>query len=397
MQIVTGFLEFLWHSGLMLAPVLLVGLFLSGLFHVFISRDAVLRWLRKDNLNSVSAAAAIGMPLPLCSCSVVPVVAEMRNKGASRSSCMSFLITTPETGADSILITSVFFGWIGAITRPLISFVTAISAGIAAIKFLKPEQPITETEQKKKMTCCNKSGHHYLVPQNLDCHIGLKELRNAIVNVFTRKNTTSLPQGPTLGQIAKHIFRYGFVDMADDILTALLIGLFLGGLLFLVVPQELMHSEYARWLSYPVLLIVGVPLYICASASTPIAAALVAKGCSPGAALIFLMTGPATNTTTIAMIMKQFGSRFSSIYVGSVVLVTIACGICVDVLILSVGFELVVNLEPSENHAVQITSYVCLALFLVLLIWRALDGALKRGWDEMVSNVRPLLTRRTHT
>ena len=137
LSVLTEFFYFLWMSLLLLSPMLLLGLFLSGLFHVFISRNAVLRWLRDDSLKSVSASAAVGVPVPLCSCSVVPVVAEMRRKGASRSSCMSFLITAPETGADSILVTNAFFGGVAAVVRPVISFVTAVVAGIFCIGLIR--------------------------------------------------------------------------------------------------------------------------------------------------------------------------------------------------------------------------------------------------------------------
>ena len=130
MDLLVRFLDFLWSSFLLLAPMLLLGLFLAGLIHVFISRQAILRWLRRDNLKSVASSAVVGVPMPLCSCSVVPVVAEMRRKGASRSSCMSFLITAPETGADSILVTHAFFGPIAAVVRPVISFITGVVAGI---------------------------------------------------------------------------------------------------------------------------------------------------------------------------------------------------------------------------------------------------------------------------
>ena len=136
----TGFFDFLWSSFLLLAPMLLLGLFLSGLIHVFISRQAILRWLRHDSLASVATSSAIGVPVPLCSCSVVPVVAEMRRKGASRSSCMSFLITAPETGADSILVTNAFFGFVVAVVRPFISFLTAVVAGIFCIGMIRDGQ-----------------------------------------------------------------------------------------------------------------------------------------------------------------------------------------------------------------------------------------------------------------
>ncbi|MDE0228633.1 MAG: permease, partial [Spirochaetaceae bacterium] len=137
LSVFSGFFGFLWSSFLLLAPMLLLGLFLAGVIHVMISRQAILRWLRHDSLKSVSTSAAVGVPIPLCSCSVVPVVAEMRRKGASRSSCMSFLITAPETGADSILITNAFFGFLAAVARPVISFITAVVAGIFCIGLIR--------------------------------------------------------------------------------------------------------------------------------------------------------------------------------------------------------------------------------------------------------------------
>ena len=398
-----------------LPPWLLLGLLLAGVIHVFVSRTAILRWLQRDNLPSVATSAAIGIPLPLCSCSVVPVVAEMRHKGASRSACMSFLITTPETGVDSILITNALFGWIAAIVRPLVSFVTAVVAGLSCIGLMKKtpiEQPITNTSSScsSEDDSCDDASHDYLVPAERDCHISISHLRQATINSYTllitrigswfqRRAVVAAPRastfetGPslTIGKIAKHVFRYGFVEIADDILTAMLIGIFLGAVISFAVPEGIMNSNYALWLQYPVMLLMGVPLYICASASTPIAAAWVLKGVSPGAALIFLMTGPATNTTTIAMILKQFGARFATIYVSSVVVVTTMFGIALDVLIFMTGFE-IFAVAGHEHQDVNVLTWVCVALFVALLIWRSLDGALVRGWNEMFSNFRPMLS-----
>ena len=398
-----------------LPPWLLLGLLLAGVIHVFVSRHAILRWLRKDNLASVSTSAAMGIPLPLCSCSVVPVVAEMRHKGASRSACMSFLITTPETGVDSILITNALFGWVAAIVRPFVSFTTAVVAGLSSVGLLKKE-PSEELAVQPQSSCqveddcCDEEKHDFLDPVEQDCHISIRQLKQATVNTFSQLNERIRswrrpdpvmaapsddefqPSAPlTLGRIAKHVFRYGFVDIADDILTAMLIGIFLGAVITFAVPEGIMDSNYATWLQYPVMLLLGVPLYICASASTPIAAAWVLKGVSPGAALIFLMTGPATNTTTIAMILKQFGARFATIYVSSVVLVTTLFGIALDVLIFMTGFE-IFAVAGHEHEDINIFTWVFVALFVALLIWRSLDGALVRGWNEMFSNFRPVFS-----
>ncbi|MXW53319.1 MAG: hypothetical protein F4X44_10455 [Gammaproteobacteria bacterium] len=447
LELGANLLDFLWQTMLLLAPILLLGLFLSGLFHVFISRQAILKWLKKDDLKAISTSAAIGVPIPLCSCSVLPVVAEMRNKGASRSACMSFLITAPETGADSILITNVFFGWVAAITRPMVSFVTAVVAGLSCARLAKDEEildrpavvddccessvtlandPCANASAVETDDCCDgqsaRTNHEYLVPAEEDCYVSISRLREATARSYksvvgalskmqilqvlrpTHAPATVQPlsevderglvsdlkntQPLTLQKVARHVFRYGFVSIADDILFALLIGVFLGGIIYLAVPSDWMNYEYARWISYPVMLLVAMPLYICASASTPIAAALVVKGVSPGAALIFLMTGPATNTATISVILSQFGARFASIYVIIVMAVTVIIGIGLDFLLLATGFELLVNLEQDHSHAVQVIQWISVIAFVGLVVWRFSNGAFQKGWRDMLGNLR---------
>lgn len=390
-----GFFEFLWSSFLLLSPMLLLGLFLSGLIHVFISRDAILRWLRHESLKSVSTSAALGVPVPLCSCSVVPVVAEMRRKGASRSSCMSFLITAPETGADSILVTNAFFGWVAAVVRPVISFVTAVAAGLACIGLIRDEDTAPEKARPgHDHGDCNDhdhGDHRPLLPGSDDCYVSFADLRRMATRAVRRgSRAAGQAQGLSFRKVSRHILRYGFVEIADDILFALLVGLALGALLFLAIPGDLMTSEFARWLSYPVMVLVGIPIYICASASTPIAAALVAKGFSPGAALIFLMTGPATNTGTIAIIVSQFGARFASVYVSSVVAVTVVLGILVDLLLLATGFGITVNLAPSESATIQLLQWASAFALLALVVWRFRAGALKSGYEDLLMNLRPI-------
>ena len=441
----TRFFDFLWQSFLLLAPMLLLGLFLGGLIHVFISREAILRWLRHDSLKSVTTSAAIGVPVPLCSCSVVPVVAEMRRKGASRSACMSFLITAPETGADSILVTNAFFGFVAAVVRPVVSFITAVVAGIFCIGLIRDDRdeaaakvPHHDHDHDHGHGHDHDHGHGHdhdhgvhqpLIPGHEDCYISPSQMKHAAIRwaqgltlAVSRWKSASwvkpdfyheqiLPEDrasgaslaevpaedrlPSFRTIVRHIFRYGFVEIADDILFALLVGIALGGVLFLVIPSDLMANEYARWASYPIMILIGVPLYICASASTPIAAALVAKGVSPGAALIFLMTGPATNTGTIAIIMSQFGVRFASVYVGAVIVVTLVLGILIDILILAAGYSITVNLEPSDSPALQFLQWGGAFLLLALIVWRFRAGALKSGWDDMLLNIRPVFRRWT--
>ena len=403
------FAGFLGISFLLLSPMLILGLFLSGLLHLLIPRAAVLKWLRHDNLRSVATSAGIGVPMPLCSCSVVPVVTELRRKGASRAACMSFLITAPETGADSILVTHVFFGPIVALVRPVISFVTAVVAGIFCIGLITDKNTAQQHLAAAEEGHCD--GHASLVPGADDCYLSPAQLKaswlNWFRNMLQRKPVSSMadiaeplaepsaqpieksflaeplatPRSEPLDfrKIIRHVFHYGFVEVADDILLPMLLGILLGGVLFLLIPDDLMAYDYARWLSYPAMLLVGVPLYICASASTPIAAALVAKGFSPGAALIFLMTGPATNTSTIAIVVNQFGVRFASVYVGSVIAVTVILGIGIDWILIAAGITLAVNLDASHSTVIQFIEYAGAFVLGSLMIWRFRARLIAKG------------------
>ncbi len=431
---VARFADFMLASFLLLSPMLLLGLFLAGLIHVFVSREAILKWLKDDSLTSVSTSAAFGVPVPLCSCSVVPVVREMRKKGASRSACMSFLITAPETGVDSILVTNAFFGWIAAIARPIISFITAVVAGIFCIGLIRDDKhdPKSDHSHSEHHHDHHHHGHHHHEDcghdhghKNLmddDCYVGFRNFwillidgirgvsfprlkllfwlkpkfyRNTdIVDVGESEQKEEKPihepkviNGLTFGKVTKHIFHYGFVEVADDILFALLVGLLIGGLLYLAIPSDLASREYVQWLAYPVMVLFAVPLYICASASTPIAAALVAKGFSPGAALVFLMTGPATNTGTIAIILSQFGARFTTIYVGIVIAVTVLIAIAVDLLIIYFGFSLTVNLQSSDSTPIALLQWGSAIVLLLIVIWRFRAGALKSGYQDMMQNL----------
>ncbi len=426
-------LDFVWSSFLLLAPMLLLGLFLAGLIHVLISRRSILRWLSGDSLKSVSASAAIGVPVPLCSCSVVPVVAEMRKKGASRSSCMSFLITAPETGADSILVTHAFFGFVAAVVRPVVSFLTAVVAGAFCIGMIRDDSDASKAHGPQIGSHADHDHEHgdhvYLNAGQDDCYVSPAQLKDLVMawlaqvarrtaaaagrikrasrteQNFRREPVAPEPEaapaessgnradGPTLREVVRHVFRYGFVEIADEILFALLVGVALGGVLFLAIPDDLMSNQYARWISYPVMVLVGIPLYICASASTPVAAALVAKGLSPGAALIFLMTGPATNSGTIAITISQFGPRFGTIYVGVVIAVTTVFGILIDMIVIAAGLTLPVNLSGSQAPAIQLLQWVGALALIALTVWRFRAGALRSGWQEFLSNFRPVAKR----
>lgn len=284
------------------------------------------------------------------------------------------------------------------------------------------QQPKMNSDRTQDCCADSSGGHQFLVPNERDCFVNFKKLREAAANSWTllvnsvksvqrirrqsrragfqstfsnsgalNEDTSKRPL--TVKSIVSHVMSYGFKNVADDILFALLVGLLLGGILYLIFPTELLDKSWAQWLSYPVMMLVSVPLYICASASTPIAAGLVAGGLSPGAALIFLMSGPATNMATISVIHSQFGARFTGIYIGGVMAVTLVFGIVVDLFLLATGWQIAVNLADDHGHAIQLLQYVSLAIFAGLVIWRFRSGALLAGWNDMTGNFHSIRVR----
>ena len=336
MDYVVRYFDVLWAYLLVSASYLLLGFLISGIVNQFLTVNRIKAWLGKSSVGSVFKASAVGVPLPLCSCSVIPAAVTLRKGGASNAATSSFLISTPESGIDSISLTYALIDLPMAILRPIAAFISASFAGILQINFNKFE--FLEKEEVVK-PCCSKS------------------------SICSSKK----PKSNRIQQV----FSYGFVKLVDDLAGWLAIGILLGALIELVVPQDffmnLGHLE-----NRVMILVVGVPLYICASASTPIAASLMLKGLSPGAALLFLLVGPATNISNIAVLQKYIGKKGVFINIISIIFVGLAFSYIADYLYLNF-----VNLKVSSaisehqhNHSTwwqQIS-----AVFLSILILKSL-------------------------
>lgn len=314
-----------------LAPYLLLGLLIAGLLNAFVSKKQVEKHLGKRNLASVIKAAILGVPLPLCSCGVIPTGIAFKKHGASNGATVSFLVSTPQTGIDSVLVTYSMLNLPWAIFRPIIAFFTGIAAGIAANK----SDLITEENN----------------PSNL-----IEE--------------TEIPKGSLFDRIIK----YAFVDFLADISRPLITGIVLAVFITLAIPESL----FANYLTYPLLnmlvvLLASVPLYVCATGSVPIAAALLMKGLSPGAALVFLMAGPATNAATITVLWKSLGKRTTLIYVGSIVFFSLLFGLLIDYILPAEWFNIMGGLSHHEHQHntlplwLQQSSAVILSLALLYI------------------------------
>jgi uncharacterized membrane protein YraQ (UPF0718 family)/copper chaperone CopZ len=275
-----------------MAPYLLLGILVAGALHLLLPVGTVARHLGGRGLGSVFKASALGVPLPLCSCGVVPVAASLKKSGASSGATVGFLVTTPTSGVDSILATYSLLGGAFTLLRVIVSFLIGLVAGIATSLGLRRERDRPD-EIKMEVAPANRG----------------EDGRNWVV-----------------GGLA-----YGFGELLGGIARPLFIGTLLGGVIAYLLPPGIL-GEYVGTglLSYLVMLAVGVPLYVCASGSIPLAAALMAKGISPGAALIFLLVGPATNAASITMVSSLLGRRALFIYLGLLVGGSFAAGIATD-------------------------------------------------------------------
>lgn len=275
-----------------MAPYLLFGYFFAGLLHVFIKPGAIISHLGKNNFRSVVKAALFGVPLPLCSCAVIPAALSLRKEGASRGAVLSFLISTPTTGVDSILATYSLLGVFFTIYRVAASFFTGITSGVLANIFLRGDSFDKAPEPVK----CEKCGSR---------------------DIKTKENSVWLIR----------VLKYAYIDLLKDTGPALLLGIFLGGAISFLMPKELVEAHLGYGiLPMLIMLIVGLPMYVCATASIPIAAALMLKGLAPGAAFVFLVAGPATNIVTMSVVAKSMGKRALVIYLSSIVFCSVLMG-----------------------------------------------------------------------
>ena len=249
LTILLGLVSEIWHTFDDAALYILFGVAIAGLIQIFVDKDTIAKHLGTPSLKSVILAAIFGVPLPLCSCGVIPTAVSLRKNGASKGAVLSFLISTPESGLDSIAISYALLDPLMTIFRPIAAFITAIIAGISENAFGKKEQD-AEIKQTNSCQCCGEEEHEH------HNHGFVQRLRYGM--------------------------HFAFVELLGDIAKWLTIGIVIGGIISYFVPQSFIENFLgSEWKAMLVMLAVGIPLYICASASTPIAAALIAKGYEP--------------------------------------------------------------------------------------------------------------------
>jgi uncharacterized membrane protein YraQ (UPF0718 family) len=289
------------------SPYILFGLLTGGLVKVFLSTEFIAEHLGRGRFLPVLKAALLGIPLPLCSCGVLPAASALKKGGANNGATMAFLVSTPESGVDSISISYALLDPIMTVARPVAGFLTAVVAGVA-------ENLMGPAGEKHAISPRPAS----LRPVG-DCGCG-----PACGNGKPAHKTTCL------SKIKKGLL-YAVNDLWGDMAGWFFLGIFLAGVIAVLVPDDLASRYLGGGLeAMLVMLVVGIPLYICATASTPIAAALIFKGVSPGAALVFLLAGPATNITSLSVLLGIFGKRATAIYLSSIAVISVLCGVTLD-------------------------------------------------------------------
>ncbi len=346
-----------------MAPYLLLGFVVAGLLSVWVSPEWVERHLGRRGLGPVWKAALFGVPLPLCSCGVIPVAASIRRHGASRAATTSFLLSTPQTGVDSIAVTYGMLGWLFALVRPVVALATGVVGGGLVRWLAEPSKAGSGSESAGSLAADAAGGHFQAEAER---------------SPGADQACTAPCCAPEDGRNwLVRALRYGLVTLPGDIGAPLLIGAVVAGAIgALVPPGSLAPYLGGGILAMLLMMAVGVPLYVCATASVPIAAGMIHLGASPGAALAFLIAGPATNAATVTTIWKVLGPRTVVICLATVGLSAVLGGLALDGLFAALGAGVPGLSRVAHEHAPggAWPVHAWALLLLGLLGWSFLSG-----------------------
>ncbi|WP_434353449.1 SO_0444 family Cu/Zn efflux transporter [Psychrobacter sp. HD31] len=367
------------------APWLLFGFFIAGLIKALIPTDFLQKHLGDNSVMAVIKGAFIGAPLPLCSCGVIPAALGLYRSGASKPATTAFLIATPETGADSVSATYALLGPFMAIIRPIAAVSTAIVAGLMVLFFDKPKsisnrQPLSTDKDTNSTSCCSVKE----APKQSSCCSSANDLKQSAQSSCCASkqsqstesssccDTKTQTQPITFVTKIKSGLSFAFFDLLKDISMWLLIGLILAAFILAFVPPSFLATWGASPYAYLLMAIIGVPMYICATSSTPIAAGLLFAGVSPGAILVFLLVGPATNIATVSLVKQELGKTNMYVYITSIAVMAFVFGALTDWLSVTLNIQTVspVSLEHAHTGLIAILSSVVLALLIVNALWQ---------------------------
>ncbi|MGJ8663834.1 MAG: SO_0444 family Cu/Zn efflux transporter [Marinicella sp.] len=330
----TDFLQQFWLLLLDAAPWLVLGLIIGGLFKSMIPSQFLAKHLSGNGGLSIIKAALLGAPLPLCSCGVIPAAMALRQSGAGKPATTSFLVSTPETGIDSVTVTYAMMGPLMAIIRPISALFSAITTGLMVLLFDQENQ--STMTAPKQSSCCG-------------------------------SNSASEEKPIPVKQAIFDGLRYAFVDLYLSILKWLLIGLVFAALVQTLVPTDwLIYWGQSAW-AMLVMLLIGIPMYVCATASTPLAAGFLMAGISPGAVLVFLLAGPATNMATLGVVAEQLGKRTMLIYLLSIMSTALFSGWLVNLWMSDIDLQN--QLHASHGMVPTSLAWLSVVVLIVIPLW----------------------------
>ncbi len=391
-----------------MAPYLLVGFALAGIVRQWLRPERVVRRLGGDDLRSVGWATIVGAPLPLCSCSVLPVALSLRKAGASKGATAAFTVATPETGVDSVAVTWALLDPLMTIARPIGALVSAFASG-AAVNLLvrrgldvsSAPNPAPSATPVAAASCCDETSAPEPAPDLAPKSCGDEGANTTVVargsidehahaeHAHTEHEhavpaPTSRDQRPR--GFLRRALRYGFVDMLDDIAPSLLVGLLLSGAIVAVLPAGALEHPLAHGpAGYLLMLALGIPIYVCASASTPIAAALILKGLSPGAAFVFLLAGPATNVASLVVLSRALGTRAVAVQVATLSACALVLGYAVDRAYAWLAIAPSAAVAAEHEHGATWIAYAAAAVLAALLL---LSLVRKHGSRDVFATLR---------
>jgi uncharacterized membrane protein YraQ (UPF0718 family) len=347
-----------------MAPYIVFGLLFAGILHELVPDTLVTKHLGRDNVASVVKSTLFGIPLPVCSCGVIPLATAIKKSGASHGATLSFLISTPITGVDSILATYGMFGWAFTLYRVATSMAMAMLAGILTNVY-GTETETPPAPEAPAFSMAAPAASPAAAPMGFSMAVPKQEEASCCSSGCGCENDTKKRFALTAAM------RYAFVTLLGDIAKPLFWGLLIGALITVAIPEDLgtLLAENS-WLSYLIVIAVAVPMYVCATASLPIAAGLMLSGVSAGAAFVFLSAGPATNTVTIGVVKKMLGARALAIYLGTITVASVVFGLLLDWLFDRVGIDpkALVHLHEEAGVIAVVSSLLLWGLVLYFLV-----------------------------
>ncbi|QPL42312.1 SO_0444 family Cu/Zn efflux transporter [Pseudoalteromonas sp. A41-2] len=415
-----------WQLFLLSAPWLMLGLLIAGLLNVYLPANFLNRHLGKEGLWTTIKAAFIGAPMPLCSCGVIPAAIGLRRAGASKSATTAFLVSTPETGVDSVSVSYVLLGPFMAIIRPIAAVCSAIAAGVLVGKDheihsqhkhqaataddnsagccssnsaaeVKKEPSCcssnTAAEVKKESSCCSSNTSAEVKKEPSCCSSNASAEIKKEPSGFSTEDSASIKtdrccksEKPSLSiesRVAKfkRAIRFSCNKLLEDTMVWLVIGLFFAALVQTYVPESYLSQWGSGIFAMLVVILISIPMYICATASTPIAAGLLLSGVSPGAVLVFMLAGPATNIATLGVVGKELGKRAVFAYLTGVIGMALLFGFLTDYLVDEFGFVVAPMMGTEHEvlpHWLSLASGIILAILMLRLV---LKMALKKFVD----------------